>query len=65
MNRFSMYTGGSKTKKKTSVFVSDRITEIIKETDASFRYINMKQNPADIPTRGMPAEELKLTNLVV
>ena len=46
-----------------SVFVRNRVTEIINEIDVAFRYINTKHNPADIPTRGMSAKELKNNKL--
>ena len=52
-----------KNRENTSGFVRNRITEIINETDLAFRYINTKHNPADIPTRGMSAKELKNNKL--
>ena len=44
--------------KTLSVFVTNRTKEI-KEIDATFRYVNTKENPADLATRGMPAVELQ------
>ena len=35
------------------------MTEVINETYVAFQYINTKQNPADIPARGLSAKELK------
>ena len=43
----------------TSVFARNRMTEVINETYVAFQYINTKQNPADIPARGLSAKELK------
>ena len=51
-----------KNRDNISAFVRNRVTEIINETDVAFRYINTKHNAADIPTRGMSAKELKITN---
>ena len=42
----------------TSVFVRNRVTGIINETDVALWHINTKHNPADIPTRGMSAKRL-------
>ena len=52
-----------KNRENTSIFVRNRVTEIINETDVVFRYINMKHSPADIPTRGMSIKELKNNEL--
>ena len=45
------------------IFVRNRITEIINKADVAFRCINTKHNPADIPTRGMSAMEVKNNKL--
>ena len=50
-------------REKSSVFVRNRITEIINETHVGFQYINTKQNPPDIPTRGLSVKELKNNKL--
>ena len=42
----------------TSVFVNNRISEITQSSNTVFRYINKRENPADLPTRGMPIQEL-------
>ena len=52
-----------KNSENTSVFVRKRVTENINETDVAFRYINTKYKPADIPTRGISAKELKNNKL--
>ena len=52
-----------KNRENTSIFVRNRVTEIINETDVVFRYINTKHSPADIPTRGMSINELKNNKL--
>ncbi|XP_066926074.1 uncharacterized protein [Clytia hemisphaerica] len=52
-----------KQKDNKDVFVRNRVNEIIKENDISFRYVNTKHNPADIPTKGMSTEELKKSKL--
>ena len=46
-------------KKPLSVFVKNRIAEITKEKNLEFRYINTKENPADIASRGMRSAELR------
>ena len=48
-----------KSKKPLSVFVKNRVKEIRKEENLEFRYINTKENPSDIPTRGLSSLELK------
>ncbi|MEM7375589.1 MAG: reverse transcriptase domain-containing protein [Bacteroidota bacterium] len=52
-----------KQKDNKDVFVRNRVNEIIKDNDINFRYINTKHNPADIPTKGMTTEELKISDL--
>ena len=47
-----------KQKQIDDVFVSNRIDEIIKEDDITFRYVDTDNNPADIPTRGTTTTEL-------
>ena len=46
-------------KKPLSVFVKNYFAEITKEKNLEFRYINIKDNPADIPSRWMNSTELK------
>ena len=48
-----------KRKRTLSVFVRNRLREILQDNSITFRYINTKENPADIPTRGQSAEDLK------
>ena len=50
-------------KEITDVFVRNRVSEITLQNDIAFRYINTKQNPADLPTRGISASELKTCKL--
>ena len=52
-----------KQKENTDVFVRNRVSEITLQNDIVFRYINTKQNPADLPTRGISASELKTCKL--
>ena len=52
-----------KTRKPLSMFVENRVKEILKEKDISFRYILSEQNPADIATRGSNAFEIAQSNL--
>ena len=47
----------------TEVFVRNRVSEIIQQEDITFRYINTKHNPADLPTRGLSVTELKDSKL--
>ena len=44
--------------KTTSVFVNNRISEITQSSNTVFKYINTRENPADLPTRGMSIKEL-------
>ena len=48
-----------KNKDGKSVFVKNRVEEILAESNISFRYINTKDNPADLPTRGISFDDLK------
>jgi hypothetical protein len=48
--------------KQLSVFVTNRLKEI-KDSGASFKYINTKENPADIATRGKSGTELQNCSL--
>ena len=48
-----------KQKQNDDVFVRNRVDEIIKSEDIQFRYVDTDNNPADIPTRGTSATELK------
>ena len=52
-----------RTKKPLSVFVENRIKEILKEKDITFQYIASNQNPADIATRGSSVFELSQSTL--
>ena len=47
-----------KTSKPLSLFVENRVKEILKETDVTFRYVPSNENPADFPTRGLSVMEL-------
>ena len=46
-----------------SVFVKNRITEITNKKNVEFRYINTKDNPADLPSKGISSKELKQSTL--
>ena len=48
-----------KSKKLFFVFTKNRFAEIIKENNFEFHCINMKDNPADIPSRLTNSTELK------
>ena len=50
-------------KSKKPVFVKNCITEITNEKNVEFRYINTKDNPADLPSRTMTSKELKQSTL--
>ena len=52
-----------KQKENKDTFVRNRVLEIKDKDDITFRYINTKHNPADLPTRGMPIDELKESKL--
>ena len=52
-----------KSTKPLSVFVNNRIAEIKEVENVEFRYINTKENPADLPTRGITSQELKESDL--
>ena len=52
-----------KNKKPLSVFLKNRIAEITNEKNIEFRYISTKNNPADLPSRGMISKELKQSTL--
>ena len=52
-----------KTCKPLPLFVDNRVKEILKATDISFRYVPSKENPADFPTRGLSDIEIKETKL--
>ena len=47
-----------KNKDGKSTFVKNRIKEILQDDSINFRYINTKENPADLPTRGLSSDEL-------
>ena len=46
-----------------SVFVENRVKEILVEKDISIRYILSEENPADIPTRGSCAFKIAQSKL--
>ena len=48
-----------KTKKPLSAFLRNRLTEITREKNVEFRYIHTKENPADLPSRGLSSNNLK------
>ena len=47
-----------KTNKPLPLFVENRVAEIKRASDITFRYKPSDQNPADLPTRDLPANEL-------
>ena len=52
-----------KSTKPLSVFVRNRIKEINHCDDTEFRYVNTKENPADIPTKGSSSQDLERNKL--
>ena len=56
-----MYYSGSRTKRKYR-FLRETESLIINETNVAFQYINTKHNLADIPTRAMSVNDLKITS---
>ena len=52
-----------KGKKPLSVFVKNRITEITNKKNVEFRYINTKNNHADLTSKGINSKELKQSPL--
>ena len=52
-----------KTKKSLSFFVRNILTEITSEKNLEFRYIHTKENPADLPSRGLSNSDLKENSL--
>ena len=48
-----------KQKENKDIFVKNRVLEIKDKDDITFSYINTNHNLADLPTRGMPIDELK------
>ena len=52
-----------KTHKSLPVFVDNRVKEVLKATDISFRYVPLNENPADLPTRGLSGEEISKAKL--
>ena len=52
-----------KTNKPLPLFVENRVTEIKRETDITFRYVPSDQNPADFPTRGLSVSEISKARL--
>ncbi|CAC5360793.1 unnamed protein product [Mytilus coruscus] len=51
------------TKKELNVFVKNRISEIKAHKDIKFMYVNTKENPADVATRGTTVSKLNNDNL--
>ena len=45
-------------KKPLTTFVQNRVKEITETKDISFRYVETSQNPADLATRGVSAQDL-------
>ena len=45
-------------KKPLTTFVHNRVKEITETKDASFRYVETSQNPADLTKRGVSAQDL-------
>ena len=52
-----------KSTKPLSVFVENRIKEILRERDVTFRYIVSSHNPADLATRGLTFSEINDSSL--
>ena len=52
-----------KSNKPLPTFVQNRLKEISSNKDIKFRYISTSQNPADLATRGLTANELIHSNL--
>ena len=63
MDRLSMCAKLVEAERKKDIFLKNRVLEIKDKDDITFRYINTKHNPADLPTRGMPIDELKESKL--
>ena len=49
--------------KPLPVFVANRVKEILRASDISFRYVSSNENPADYPTRGLSAAEISEAEL--
>ena len=45
-------------KKPLTTFVQNRIKEITEKKEVSFRYVITSQNPADLASRGVSAQDL-------
>jgi len=52
-------------KKPLTTFVQNRVKEITETKDISFRYVETSQNPADLTTRGVSAQDLDKCELWV
>ena len=52
-----------KTRKPLSVFVENRVKEILMEKNITFRYIVANQNPSDIATRGSSVSQINQSTL--
>ena len=50
-------------KKLLTTFVQNRLKEITETKDISFRYVETSQNPADLATRGVSAQDLDKSEL--
>ncbi|CAC5418972.1 unnamed protein product [Mytilus coruscus] len=51
------------TKKSLRVFVENRVQEITSHKDISFLYVSIKENPADVATRGTLVQKLRSDHL--
>ena len=63
MDRLSMCAKLVEAERKKDIFLKNRVLEIKDKDDITFRYINTKHNPADLPKRGMSIYELKESKL--
>ena len=45
-------------KKPQTTLVQNRVKDITETKDISFRYVETSQNPTDLPTRGVSAQDL-------
>ena len=52
-----------KANRQLPLFVENRVAEIKRSSDITFCYIPSDQNPADLPTRGLPVNELANASL--
>ena len=52
-----------KSKEPLSVFAQNRLKEITSDESIQFHYINTKENPADLATKGLSSQALKESTL--